>query len=35
MVVIKYAKDKDPIEGVVHIIAKECKEIDLVTYWYQ
>lgn len=32
MVVVKDAKDKDPIEGVVHIIAKECKEIDLVTY---
>ena len=34
MVVVKDAKDKDPFEGVVHIIAKECTEIHLVTNWY-
>ena len=31
----KYKKDKEyPFEGVRHITANECKEIDLVIYAY-
>ena len=37
MVVVKDAKGKDkedPVEGVGHVIAKECKEMDLVKDTY-